>query len=323
MTTRLPALDYIKAAAIIAVTLTHAVPGFFDDGATAVAFFASALTGFQVPAFLVVSGFLSRAETPLGWRQVAERLGRILPPYFVATAVVWMLGLVIFPTPRKFVFKIVTGAAFGHFYFVPVLAFCFVLLPILSRLTGPRLILTVVTLAGLAEAMWMEPGWRLTEMLFWQIRDPALQFHVGYFVLGLIASRYRGGLARAFVRYAPPLAIAAGVGILGFVWFAWAQPLAAGHPLARTAYTLAVIAFITALTPDRPAPAAVRFLSDATLTIYLYHWFAYVAVKPFLPPLALGLRMLVLSSVGLGFATLVVIAGRRLLGNRSHLLLGA
>jgi peptidoglycan/LPS O-acetylase OafA/YrhL len=320
---RLPALDYVKAAAIVAVALTHAVPGFFDEGMTDIALLALLLTGFHVPAFLFVSGLLSRAETPIGWPRVAERLGRILPPYVVATTIAWMLGLVIFPTPRKFVFTIVTGATFGHFYFVPIMVFCFVLLPLLSRLTAPLLILTAVTLMGLAEAMWMTPGWRLAEMFFWQIRNPVLQFHVGHFVLGIIASRYRSRLVRAFVGHAPTLGLATGVGLLGFVWLAGAHPLFAAHPLARTTYTLTVIAFITALTSNRPAPAAVRFLSDATLTIYLYHWFAYLALMPLLGPMPLGLRMLLLTSVGLGFGTLVAMAGRRLLGSRSRLLLGS
>jgi peptidoglycan/LPS O-acetylase OafA/YrhL len=67
----------------------------------------------------------------------------------------------------------------------------------------------------------------------------------------------------------------------------------------------------------------VRFLSDATFTIYLYHWLACIAVKPYLPPLPLGLRMLLLASVALGFGTLVVLVGRRLFGRWSRLLIGA
>jgi len=319
---RLPALDYVKAAAIVAVALTHAVP-FFDGGVTDTGMLAFALTGFHVPAFLLVSGFLSRAEAPVGWRHVAERLRRILPPYFVATAVVWMLGWVRFPTVRKFVFKIVTGASLGHFYFIPILAFCFLLLPILSRLTGAQLLVTGVALGGLTVAMWMEPAWRLTEIWFWQVRDPVLQFHVGYFLLGVLAARYRRALVDAFARHATAIGLAAGIGIIGFACVAAAQSPWAAHPLVRIAYTLAVIGLIVALTPHRPAPAAVRFLSNATLTIYLYHWLVYPPLTPLVTPMSLGLRMLVLAGAGLSFGTLVVVVGRRLLGKRSHLLLGS
>src|SRR5256885_12584768 len=110
---RLPALDVIMAAAIAAVLGTHAVAWSFDRPPTPTELTISLLAGFNVPAFLFVSGFLSRAEAPIGWRYVARRELRILPPYLVATAVAWMLGLVAFPTPRKLVFTLVTGAAFG------------------------------------------------------------------------------------------------------------------------------------------------------------------------------------------------------------------
>ena len=75
--------------------------------------------------------------------------------------------------------------------------------------------------------------------------------------------------------------------------------------------------------PRRPAPAAVRFLSDTTLTIYLYHWFAYLAVMPRLGPMPLGLRMVLLAGVGLAFGSSIAVAGQRLLAGRSRLLLGA
>ena len=132
---------------------------------------------------------------------------------------------------RKFVFQIVTGASLGHFYFIPILAFCFLLLPILSR---------------------------LTEICFWQVRDPVLQFHVGYFVLGVLAARYRRELGDAFVRHASTIGLAAGIGIIGFACLAAARSPWAAHPLVRIAYTPAVVGLIMALTPHRPAPAVVR-----------------------------------------------------------------
>jgi peptidoglycan/LPS O-acetylase OafA/YrhL len=320
---RLPAVDSVKAAAILAVMLTHAVPGFFDGPVPEGALQALLLSGFHVPAFLFVSGFLAKAETPVGWQRVAARWSRILPAYFVASGVAWLLGLVLVPTARILVFKIVTGAVFGHYYFIPILALCFLLLPLLSRLTAPVLMLTAVVLMALAEVLWARPEWRPSATLFWQIRDPVLQFHLGHFVLGLIAARYRRQLARGVAGHTSALAIAAGIGLVGYAWLVAAHPAVASHPAARTTYTLMVIACLAALTPRRPAPAAVRFLSDTTLTIYLYHWFAYLAVMPRLGPMPLGLRMVLLAGVGLAFGSSIAVAGQRLLAGRSRLLLGA
>ncbi len=321
---RIPALDTIKAAAIVAVLCTHAVPAFFDRPFTPSELLALTLTGFHVPSFLFVSGFLSRADVPVGWRRVADRLQRLLPPYLVATAAVWAFGMVTFPTFRKLVFVVVTGVAFGHYYFVPVLAFCFLLLPLLSRLGDRGAIAAAVALAIAAEAMWLEPAWRFSNTIFWNVRNPVLQFHVGYFLLGIIASRHRRALTRIGTRVAPVVALTAAAGIAAFTWAATTYPSAVAHPLARTVYTLVAMALLASLSPSRGALAPVRFLSDATLTIYLWHWFAYPPVMPYVGGRTpLPLRMVVLTSAGLAFSTLVVVAGRRLLGRSSRFWLGA
>lgn len=321
---RLAALDWIKAAAIIAVLLTHGVPGFFDRPITPAELTALTLTGFHVPSFLFVAGFLSRAEAPVGLRRVSDRWQRILVPYFVVTAIIWLLGLVEFPTPRKFAFKIVTGAAFGHFYFVPVLAFCYLWLPVLSRLDGRALLGIVAAIACAAEIMWARPAWRLSENLYWQVRNPILQFHLGYFVLGIAAARYRGSIARIGRRERLLVTCAAAVGVAGFAWLAIANPDAASRPLGRLGYCVAVMAFLASAAPAGAAPAAVRFLSDATLTYYLYHWFAYLALMPMLSDsLPMLVRMLTLATAGLLLGTVVVVGGRRILGRHSRLLLGS
>src|SRR5580765_2899034 len=107
----------------------------------------------------------------------------------------------------------------------------------------------------------------------------------------MIAYRHGKRLLRTFERHALAFTVVTGVGILTYGWMAGAHPTIASYPVARTAYTLAIIAFLTASTSRRPVPPAIRFLSDATLTIYLYHWFAYLAVMPFLGPMPLALRL--------------------------------
>ncbi|MCC6763047.1 MAG: acyltransferase [Deltaproteobacteria bacterium] len=320
---RLPAIDVIKAASIVAVLLTHGVPGFFDRPLTPSELAALLLTGFHVPAFLFVAGLSSHADSPVGWRRVADRWRRLLPPYFVVTAVTWLAGLVEFPTPRRFVFKIVTGATFGHFYFVPVLAFCFLCLPVLSRLSTRGLLVLAGAIAIGAEMLWAHPAWRLSDMLFWQVRNPILQFHLGYFVLGVAADRHRRRIAR-IDRHARPAVLAGSiVGISLFVWLAATTPESVSHPTVRVAYNLTAIAFLASVARPRIVPAAVRFLSDATLTFYLYHWFAYLALMPSLEEsLPLVARMLILTGTGLAFSTVVTLVGRWTLGRYSRVLLG-
>jgi surface polysaccharide O-acyltransferase-like enzyme len=317
-----PVVDYLKAIAIVAVALTHAVPGDLDSGQTPVGFWIALVSGFHVPMFLIVSGWLAHGEAPVAWRRVAARLGRILLPYFVAVGIVWMLGLVTFPDPRRFVFKIVTGAALGHYYFVPVIAFCTVLLPLLSRLSTEALIVTAFILTGMSEVFWVRPDWRASSALFWQIRDPFLQFHLGYFVLGMILARHRAGTTQVFKRDDPSRAVVASLMIAVFGVVAWTHPWIASHPFARTSYTLAVMALVTAVVPPGPTPPLIRFLSEATWTIFLYHLLALRAVEPLLPALSLISRLLVLTTVEVAFGAFVALGGRRLFRNRSRLLLG-
>ena len=120
------------------------------------------------------------------------------------------------------------------------------------------------------------------------------------------------------------MACAAAVGEAGLVWFAVADPDAASHPTGRLGYCLTVMAFLAAAAPPGPAPDLVRFLSDATLTYYLYHWFAYLALMPMLSDsLPLLIRMATLATAGFALGTLVVVGGRRILGRHSRLLLGS
>lgn len=320
---RLPALDWIKAAAIVAVALNHGAPDVFAVGPVYGPMLAIAVTGFHVPAFLIVAGFLSGADRPLGFSQVGERLLRILPPYLVATAVASLLGWGMVDSVQKLVFNAVTGGAVGPYYFVPVLAGCFVLLPVLARLRVPTLIVVVVLLGFVADLMWSRPAWRISHVLYWQVRDPFLQFHFGNFVLGVLAARYRGTLVRGLSRHARWVAAIAAVLLAAAVAVAAAEPVRLMHPLARTSYAIVVSALLAGLASGRPAPGPVRFLSETTLTVYLYHFFAYARLKAIAKPWPLPLRMLALAAGGIALGSLVAHAGRRLLGRRSRLVLGA
>jgi peptidoglycan/LPS O-acetylase OafA/YrhL len=321
---RFPTIDYIKAAAIVAVTMTHAVPDLFDPGTSRFDRVAASLTCFHVPAFLLAAGLLATRAGPVGWHGVRDRLQRVLVPYLIATVVALLTGLWTPTTPRMFVFRVVTGSGLGIYYFVPVLACCIVLLPLLSRLRTAVLAMLTATLGIYAEIAWHQPAWRLTHEFFWQIRDVFLQFHLGHFLLGVLAARGMPALRGFQARWPGLILTVSAVGVAWFVWLAATESPWAWQPLVHTAYLLGLVGVIASLAPAGPALAPVRFLSEATLTIYLYHLMVYPLVMPqarlLLDP---PLRFVLMSALGLAFGTLVVVAGRRGLGRRSRLLLGA
>ncbi len=316
----LPAVDYIKSAAILAVLVQHAVPVMFDRQWTPKESMVFAIVSFHVPTFLFLAGFLSHVDTAVTWRNVTVRLRRAVLPYLVATAVVWIFGFVDVPTLRRLLFVIVTGSAFGHYYFVPALIFCLLLLPVFSRMTTPLLIGSTLLLIVINAYMWATPEWRLGD-LFWQVRNPILQFHLGFFLLGMVSARLRPTLEDLGARYRFVTMTIAGACVVLFGGLGYATD-AIFHPAPRTLYMLSVMALVATCVPPRPAPPWVRFLSEATFTIYLYHWFAYLAVMPHTHGASVPLRIAVLMSVGLAFSASIALLGRRALGSRSRTLLG-
>jgi hypothetical protein len=131
-------------------------------------------------------------------------------------------------------------------------------------------------------------------------------------------------LRQLHARAAPLCLVAALLAVAGFAWLAAGQKLAMWAPLARAGYLLGVIALIATIVPRGVAPGAVRFLSEATLSIYLYHQLIYPALLPPLrTALPSGLAAVVMAGCGLALGVAVAWTGRRVLGRRSHVLLGA
>jgi fucose 4-O-acetylase-like acetyltransferase len=93
--------------------------------------------------------------------------------------------------------------------------------------------------------------------------------------------------------------------------------------LSRVIYSLSACAIISMATLHARAPSFVRFVSEATLTIYLYHHIAHKLMMPHLAHWPAVLRILVQAAVALGASAALAWLGQRLLGKRSHLLLGS
>src|SRR5262245_3028811 len=145
---RIPAIDYVKATAIVAVVSTHAGPPFWSPQFTAWDFaLRQTWVSFHVPAFLVVAGLLYARASPLGVRDTGRRLARVLVPYAIATGIVYLLG-VEDPPRQPLLVALATGSALGIYYFVFALTVCIIAAWAISRLDTRGLIGLVSALAG-------------------------------------------------------------------------------------------------------------------------------------------------------------------------------
>jgi membrane-bound acyltransferase YfiQ involved in biofilm formation len=176
-----------------------------------------------------------------------------------------------------------------------------------------------VLLAGLIVyfvALPYYPRIRLVWELFWVRRDPLAMFYFGYFIIGWLAALWLPRLT-AFCdrhRVVAWLLCAAGVGI--WVLAQVGYSVSAGIRFSRPVYTLSVIGILVFLTRRRQAPSAVRFLSDATLAIYLWHHVFQIAARDYLLAWHSAARILAMVAVGLGGSVTICLLSRGLLGPR-------
>lgn len=319
------AIDFIKAAAIIAVVATHSGINVFHPAATAWDRVLTATwTWYQVPAFLLVSGFLYYSERPASLRDVTRRLSRVWIPYVLASLLMQALAPSHVGGPAQALFQIATASARGPYYYIALFTGCTLMLWPLSRIghKGSDVLLAALLTYAVALSAW--PGLHVPASYFWMERNPLEGFRLGYFVVGWVAAQHREWLALRLAQHRLLIGCVAGAGVV--FWFA-----SLGHTFNRdiidlklVLYTLSVVALIVVVTHGRRAPRAVRFLSTVSLTIYLYHLAPLAAtnlwVRPW-PPLVRIVFQLVL---GIGSGCLLALAGRRVLGSkRARRLLGA
>jgi peptidoglycan/LPS O-acetylase OafA/YrhL len=91
----------------------------------------------------------------------------------------------------------------------------------------------------------------------------------------------------------------------------------------RSLYTLAVGGGVVLWTRCWRAPGWVRFLSETSLGLYLYHQMFQVGLQPLVGGWPAPLRIATVALGGLLAAAALCLAGRRLLGGRARLVLGA
>jgi len=314
---RIAAIDYAKALAILAVVLTHSGFSFFHPQWTSVDhYLRRVLAAFHVPTFILVAGFLHATASPLAVAGLRRHLQRLLPPYILASIVGHYAGYGPRDSPGL-VYELLTGGALGIYYFVFVLTICVLSGWVLSR---SRVVLYggLVLLAGYTVGTFVygNPifGW------YWTIRDPSRW--LGYYLLGWILRLHWHSVSRALTSHRKKLFTAGLLLMAGYVTAMSDPPGQSLIGVLVATYTLGVMIVLFCLVPGGAAPTCVRYLSENSYTIYLYHFFPIHTLLGYtrgLDPLS---RLAIIFVVCLCFGLAVAGVGERVLGSRSRMLLG-
>jgi surface polysaccharide O-acyltransferase-like enzyme len=326
-------LAWIEAARTVAMAVvvwSHASNlVFFREGNfSLLPLFSSCLVCFAVPAFLIISGYLTglfEACRP-AWESFSTRparqMAKLLPPFLAWNAISLLTlkglyGVPLWSLPQAWDF--LTGAV--QLYFIFVLLQILVLLRLVNLFATPRR-LNRATLLAVGTTI----GFYAFSTALFHLSPPAdhrfelvtikwLPGWVGFFFLGAWLSRHEHILT-SLTRRLPLLAAAS---ILGFGLF-WAQVAAQSAALGanyRQYFLLSGLAFqtvaaLTLLCACRRAEArgggrmftALARCGRDTLGIYLSHYtivLAYYALVP--PPIPPALRLPVaLLAVAVSFA---------------------
>ena len=312
---RVYAFDYLKAVAIVAVVFTHAGG---DDWRRTGAFFAFFLskgwTVFHVPSFLFVSGFLYASPTGIDAGVVWARFMRVLVPYLVASIAAQLAGVTGADNLGEVVFQLVTASSVGVYYYIFLFAICVLLMWPLSRL-GRRAVLALWCMYVVySVSVLIDPALAMVDSLFWTLRDPLQLFSFGFFLSGWLSALWLREIS-TFARRHRQLTTTGCVMLAGFGLALSSQELPfTMMSFDRAVYTFGVVGLFVIFAPQRPAGVVVRFLSDATLAIYLYHVIFQMLTRPLTAALPEGLQLVAQVLIGLGGASFVVLLSRTLLG---------
>ena len=318
---RYAAIDFVKAAAIVAVVFTHARGDFFPSARSWDFWLCASWTSFQVPAFLFASGFLHARREPVPFAVVRERWLRVLVPYLAASGLAYLVGVASATSAGDLAFQLATASPLGVYYYVLLFVAIAPLAWPLSR-ARPGAAWALVAACALAGPLVSASG--LAGSWFWSLRNPLDHFSLGFFLCGWLTRLGVDGLEPAWSRRRGALGVALAAGLaLGPIGAADLLPAALAVP-ARVAYTLAVVGGLAAATRGCVPGRCVAFLSEASLAIYLHHRIFQRLLEPHLAGWSEPARTLGVVAAGLGGATALALLGRRALGaERARRWLGA
>ncbi len=324
------AVDWLKALAIIAVVFVHTGLPLGQQAPLADHVLRGRWVAFHVPTFLFVSGFLYQRASPIDLDVVARRTGRILVPYLIASLIAFATGYADSSGLKAIICDLLSGAAFGVYYYVFVICALLPLIWLFSRMPAAWVALFVVGPIVYFMAFFFEPALRIQTSWFWVIRNPIYLVH--YFAAGWLCHAYLQQVTEFGQQHQRALIGVFAAMIWGYLFFGGAPealpPEASErisyNMLVRTAYTFSVIALVALVIGKQAAPAPIRLLSRTSFTVYLYQPFfmeMLLALKPYqLPPVA---RIFLLAGLALSAGVALALAGRLLLRQRSRILLGS
>ena len=330
---RFDAIDVIKAAAIVAVVFTHSVlTPSMELYSSWDRLLGRGWVSFHVPSFLAISGFLYCSRTGVAWPRVLERLARVLVPYGVASIVALLLGDVPTQGPG-FLERLATGNTQGHYYYVVLIAFFIPFVWLMSRMKTSWVFAIFLVLLAYPLLSHHFHELRFSESQLVRMRNPVYMgvYFVGGWVLHLALPRIRG-LAGSWGRERFWLGLTLiGGALVAFSIFGpfgmrpWQAQLA-----DRMIYTAGVLILLTSLSvalaatlsPARFPPRFIRFVSRATYTIYLYHFFFIYPMRSQTLHWSPPLRILAVAGVALAGGCGVAYLSQRLMGRWSRWIAG-
>ena len=322
------AVDYIKAIAIVCVVITHSgLRGSDPDLSALERIIRQSWVGFQVPAFFLVAGFLYHKREQISLPEMLRRLSRILVPYLIASVIALMLGFGRPLTFDRVLFNLATGNVIGIYYFVFALCLCIPFIWLYSRIPVPLIWLLLALLLGYSALFGFGYLTPVTQGFFWRARDLLVTFFLGYFTIGWLVAEYFDGLKAALLprRHLLLAPLAAGVVLYASLKArAFWLEVNPTRPFSfyKIGYSLGVTSLIILTTYRLGVPRFVRFLSEASLTIYLYHRIIQLELLPMSREWDILPRFVFLLLAGLLGSSLIAGLGRTIAAKRSRLLLG-
>jgi surface polysaccharide O-acyltransferase-like enzyme len=316
---RYAALDWLRVAAIIGVVMHHSGPELMRSDVER--YVRSMLVAFDIPVFLFASGFLYFRPRPIPTRELGRRGIRVLIPYGVASALVWLSGLRTPDGLSDVVFRLLTGSALGIYYYVFLIAVSILLIWPLSRLHRRHVLALALCAHIYPMVAAVVPELSVGADMFWALRNP-LFYSWAYFLTGWAVAAYLEDIDRVRRAWPVPLWL---VGIGGIALWMINGGNWLGVPLisnGRAVYSLSVILVFSLALGGRPPPRLILFIGQAGFTIYLYHLFIVDPLRAAWVAWPWMLSVPLLTVIGVGGPALIALAARRLLGERSRLWIG-
>lgn len=283
------ALDVMRSAAIIGVLVIHVTATALPDAAERtwtegiILLFNQAFR-FAVPAFLFLSGLgLSLSDNAkLGYFAfLKKRLSKILFLYVLWSIMYHAVSYQSF-VPLAFIKELITGGAYYHLYYMPLIILFYLLYPVLYRIGS--------TMPGLLGALVISAASQLVATyaglsFFGNLLNP-LNWLV-YFVLGIwFAKDFSKKLAiiRNYKRFILPLFFAA---LLGLFLETYLTKWIIGVGIATSSIRPSVILYsclffimLLCAWPEGRRPASLtRRLSSLSYGIYLSHAAVLTAIS--------------------------------------------